>query len=204
MDLTQVLQRSLSGIVFVIPGVICYFLILKKHGKKQTGIHILSAFVFCYYLIGIFTMTGIGEMKTFAPKFVFIPFVDMIAGPLDTALNVILFLPLGFFLSLLYKQYNRISKVAFVGFLLSLSVELVQMFGHGATDINDLITNIAGTCLGYGLYQLFSKLTQKELKEKFQTNHIKDHHELLFFVGYTLLIMITIQPIIIHTLFQLG
>ena len=55
-----------------------------------------------------------------------------------------LFISLGVFLALLYKRYNCIKKVVLIGFLFSLSIELVQMFECGATDINDLITNTLG------------------------------------------------------------
>ena len=39
----------------------------------------------------------------------------------------------------------------------------IQMFGRGATDINDLITNTVGACLGFFIYQLLFKLVSKEL-----------------------------------------
>lgn len=42
-------------------------------------------------------MTGIGKLKEFAPRIVFIPFVDVVSGPVDTVLNVVLFVPLGLF-----------------------------------------------------------------------------------------------------------
>lgn len=204
MHLMQIVQRSLSGYIFVVPGVLLYFLILKKNGKKQTLAHFITVFIFCYYLIGVLTMTGIGRIKAFSPRFVWIPFAEMISGPVDAMLNVLLFLPLGFFLPLLYEIYNRIGRIASAGFLLSLSVELIQMFGRGATDINDLITNTVGACLGYCVYKLLSKLTRKELCEKFQAVRINDCNEVLFFVIYSFLVMVTIQPFIIHTMFQLG
>lgn len=204
MDLMQIVQRSLSGYIFVIPGVLLYFMKLKNNQREQQQAHIITAFVFCYYLIGMLTMTGIGSIKAFSPRFVWIPFAEMIRGPVDAVLNVFLFLPLGLFLPLLYERYNRISSVALAGFLLSLSVELVQMFGRGATDINDLITNTVGACLGYCIYKLLSKLIQKELREKFRTIRIKDRNEVLFFAVYSFLVMVTVQPLIIHTLFRLG
>ena len=63
-----------------------------------------------------------------------------------TMLNIVLIIPLGFFLPLLYKKYDSLGKIALVGFLVSLSIEIAQMFGTGATDINDLITNTVGAC----------------------------------------------------------
>ena len=204
MDLMQIMQRSLSGYVFVVPGLLLYFLILKKKGRKQTPSHIIPAFVFCYYLIGVLTMTGIGKMTAFSPRLVLIPFLDMISGPVDTLLNVLLFIPLGLFLPVMYRKYNHISKIALTGFLFSLAIELVQMFGRGATDINDLITNTAGACLGYCFYKLLYKLVRKEYCEKFQAICINEYKEILFFVIYSFVIMVTIQPFIIGTFFGLG
>ncbi len=204
MSITDILIRSISGYIFVIPGILLYFWCLKKFGKKQTPIHIAAIFVFCYYLIGILTMTGIGKLNTFSPRLVIIPFLDMISGPIDTILNIILFFPLGFFLPLLYKRYHHISSVALSAFLFSLSIEIVQMFGRGATDINDLITNTVGASLGYFIYRLLFKPTRKELYKKFQANKINDIIEVLFFTAYSLVIMVTIQPLVISNLFHLG
>lgn len=204
MSIMEILIRSISGYIFIIPGIILYFGALRKSAKRQTPLHITTAFIFCYYLIGILTMTGIGKLKAFEPTLVLVPFRDMISGPIDTILNIILFVPLGFFLPLLYKKYGHIGSVALVSFLLSLSIEIVQMFGRGATDINDLITNTVGACLGFFIYQLLSKLVSKELCRKFQSYNINEGTELLFFIIYSFVIMVTIQPIIISTLFHLA
>lgn len=204
MSVTDILVRSISGYIFVIPGVLVYFWSLKKLGKKQTTIHIATAFVFCYYLIGILTMTGIGKLQSFSPNIVLIPFLDMINGPIDTILNIILFLPLGLFLPLLYKKYDRISSVALTGFLFSLSIEIVQMLGRGSTDINDLITNTVGAYLGYFMYKLLTKSVQKDFRRKFQANKVNAGIEVLLFWVYSFAIMVTIQPLVIHSLFRLG
>lgn len=204
MSVTDVLIRSISGYIFLVPGILLYFGYLKKSGKKQTPLHIASVFVFCYYLIGVLTMTGIGKLKPFSPRMVLIPFQGMISGPVDTLLNVLLFVPLGFFLPLLYRKYNHIRQAALTGFLTSLSIEIIQMFGRGSTDINDLITNTVGTCVGYFLYKLLSNLTRKELRSKFRARKINDGTEVLFFTVCAFAIMVTIQPLLIHRLFRLG
>lgn len=203
MSITDILIRSIAGYIFVLPGVLLYFGYLMKT-KKQTLIHLVVSMVFCYYLIGIFTMVGIHAFKTFSPRIVLVPFADMISGPVDTILNIILFIPLGFFLPLLYKKYNRVNRIALTGFLFSISIEIVQMFGMGSTDINDLITNTVGTCLGYYIYKVLFKLVQKELCVKFKADGINDYIEVLFFTLYSFAVMVTIQPFMIHKLFQLG
>lgn len=204
MPIEQIIIRSISGYIFVVPGIILYFLHLKKSNKKQSLFHIAAAFVFCYYLIGIWTATGIHQFNSFSPRIVLIPFLDMISGPVDTILNIVLFLPLGFFLPLLYQHYGHISQVAFAGFLLSLSIELVQMFGMGATDINDLITNTVGTLLGFSIYKFFLKLIGKESCEKFRVIVVNGYKESLFFILYSFAVMVTVQPFVISSLFQLG
>lgn len=188
----------------MVSEILLYFLCLKKLGKKQRPIHIAAVFVFCYYLIGVLTMTGIGKLHAFSPKITFISFLDMISGPVDTLLNIVLFIPLGFFLPLLYKKYQRVGSVALTGFLFSMCIEIVQMFGRGATDVNDLLTNTIGACLGFFAYRLLFKRTRKELRRKFQADKISDGAEVLFLAAYASVIMITIQPLVIHSLFGLG
>lgn len=204
MSITDILIRSISGYIFVVPGILVYFWSLKKSEKKQTTIHITTVFVFCFYLIGVLTMTGIGRLKSFSPNIVLIPFLDMISGSIDTLLNIILFIPLGLFLPLLYRKYNCISSVALTSLLFSLSIEIVQMFGRGSTDINDLITNTVGASLGYFIYKMLSKLIQKNVQGKFQANKINAEIAVLFFIAYSFVIMATIQPFVISSLFRLG
>ena len=53
-------------------------------GKKQTFPHIILSFVFCFYLFGILTMTGVWWLRPFSPVFEWVPFVDMVRGPIQT------------------------------------------------------------------------------------------------------------------------
>lgn len=162
------------------------------------------AFLFCYYLVGILTMTGIHAFKLFSPKIVFIPFLDMINSPTDTLLNALLFFPMGIFLPLLYRAYNRIGKIASTSFFLALSIEIAQMFGMGTTDINDLIANTLGACLGYCFYKLLFLLLPKKICQNFQAREINDCAETLFYIIYAFAVMVTVQPFLIHKLFRLG
>lgn len=203
MSITDILIRSMGGYVFVLLIIMIYFICLYKLKRKQSVAHIIVSLIFCYYLIGILTMTGIHEFKTFSPNIDLVPFAGMISGPLEAILNIILFIPLGFFLPLLYKNYNNIGKVALNGFILSLFIELIQMFGMGVTDINDLITNTVGTCLGYVIYKLISKLILN-WDGKVKAVDINDYVEVLFFTAVSVLIMVTIQPWIMHAFFNLG
>ena len=77
------------------------------------------------------------------------------------------------------------------------------MFGWGSTDINDLITNTAGVCLGYLLYYLLSKVLPKNLKKQFQVESVHNRMEVFLFVIYTFAVMVTVQPWVIHSLLNI-
>ena len=204
MDLVEVIKRSISGYIFVFPGLLLYFLGLNKIGKRQTKAHTITSFVFCYYLIGILTMTGIGKLGDFSPTIVWFPFIEIRRSLMDIVLNIFLFTPLGVFLSLLYEKYNNINKTILTTFLISLSIESFQMFGRGTTDINDLIANTVGVCLGYVMYKILTILFPREYIKLFNAVEINDYFEVLFCWLYSFLLVLTIQPFIIHLLFRLG
>lgn len=99
MDWQFVTHHLVSGYIPVAVALVLYFIFLHATGKKQTMGHIIISFVFCFYLVGMLTMTGVCIGGSFSPRIVYVPFVDMIRGPIDTALNILLFVPLVFFTS---------------------------------------------------------------------------------------------------------
>ena len=201
MDWGVISQHLLSWYIPMIAALALYYIVLNAMGKKQKAGHMAISFMFCLYMIGILTVTGICLKGSFSPRIACIPFVDMIRGPKDTALNVILFIPMGFFLPALYKEYDKIGKVGLMGFLVSLSVEIVQMFGYGATDINDLITNTAGTCLGFCLYAILYRTIPKSWVKQIRVKGFQCYYEPMFFWLGSLLIMLSIQIYIFHAIF---
>ena len=205
IPISDILIRSMSGYLFMIPVLVLYFLWLKKSGKVQSLLHTVAVFVFGYYLFGLLTVTGIGFTSTmnFHPNISWTPFIGMITGPIDTILNVILFVPLGFFLPLLYKKYHNIKAIALTGLLLSLAVEFVQMFDWGSSDINDLMTNTAGACVGFWIYFLLSKILPANLKKQFQSRKVNAMVEVFCFAICTFVIMVTAQTWFVHSVLNI-
>ena len=76
----------------------------------------------------------------------------------NSLLNVLLFVPLGFFLPLFWKKFSAFGYTLLFGFCTSLLIELLQIFTFRATDVNDLMTNTVGTVLGYLLARIVLKL----------------------------------------------
>ena len=92
-----------------------------------------------------------------------VPFIDVSLGRGDffrqVLLNVIMTMPFGFLFPLTRDRRARFGATVFSCFLLSLGIELLQPFFDRSSDVTDLITNVTGGVLGYGLYVLFKPVT---------------------------------------------
>ncbi len=90
-----------------------------------------------------------------------IPFsISGSATRIQNVLNVFMFIPLGFLLPLIWKEFRKLYKVLLTGMGMSLSIELFQLFSPRVTDIDDLIMNTLGTVAGYFLWLLLKKIFQ--------------------------------------------
>lgn len=107
----------------------------------------------------------------------FIPFIETIKtmtdghtpiiNPLRNIFgNILAFMPLGFFIPLLFSKYNNVKKIFILGLNSSLCIEIVQLFvGNNITDIDDLIYNTTGAMLGllcFRLLKVFLKTTSRD------------------------------------------
>ena len=69
--------------------------------------------------------------------------------------NIILFIPLGFFIPLLFKKCDKLKRVILYGFIGSFTIEFLQYFtSNNITDIDDLIFNTIGAILGFCCFRL--------------------------------------------------
>ena len=107
-------------------------------------------FGFAVYLSAVWTVCGLPDVfhAEFRPRLNPVPFVRMWANPAEAVLNILLFVPYGFALPLFWKKFRDGVRTVFAGFLLSLFIELMQLFS-GHTDADDLILNTFGAWLGY-------------------------------------------------------
>jgi glycopeptide antibiotics resistance protein len=76
--------------------------------------------------------------------------------------NFIMLLPLGIYLPLLYKKLRKLSgffAVLLISFLVSVGIEILQLAtSYRSTDVDDIMLNTMGACLGFIIYQLIKKL----------------------------------------------
>lgn len=192
----EIFLRSASGFVLFAPFFIKY---LRNNGAKP--LHNLGRAVLCYYLFGLWTVTGMRLPKGLYPRLCHAGFGGHFLDEL--VLNIILFVPLGVLLPLLYKKFKNPLKTLLAGLALSLTVEAVQLFGLGATDIHDVAMNSAGAAVGYLIFRVLS-LPAGKLMEKFARGAgEKSGGELFYLSTRSLLIMMTIQPIFIRIFFHM-
>lgn len=77
--------------------------------------------------------------------------------------NTAMFVPLGIFWPLLFKELDTHGKAIAAGAGISLCIEILQLpFFDRVSDIDDLLLNTLGYLMGYGLFLLGRKLFQKK------------------------------------------
>ena len=73
---------------------------------------------------------------------------------INLAGNVVMFIPLGFFLPVLFRKLQKIWKSLLCVALIITAVEILQLLTLvGSCDVDDLILNLSGSVIGYGLYK---------------------------------------------------
>lgn len=117
-----------------------------KNTEKAVGFIIFSV-----YLAGVFSVAGLPDIRyiRFCPHFNFQPFAYMFSDFTNSFLNVVMFLPMGLLLPLLWNHFRALPRTLIFGFCVSLLIEFLQIFTYRASDVNDLITNTAGTLTGW-------------------------------------------------------
>ncbi|MCB7523192.1 VanZ family protein [[Clostridium] hylemonae] len=152
----------------ILIGILLFLFFRKDKGLPRFRTAFGSLLLYYYLGIVFRNVVGIPTIKEFIrldslgesifnPIVNWIPFADGIS--FDFILNILCFIPFGFLCPLISGTYKQLKKVIFLGFLLSLLIEVSQMFTlYRATDINDLITNVLGTAAGYLCFRLVVKL----------------------------------------------
>ncbi len=81
--------------------------------------------------------------------------------------NIFAFSPLGLLLPLLFIKCKKIKNIFIISTGVSLIIELVQViFSLGSGDIDDLILNVLGSLLGFGVYCFLVRFTQRTVERE--------------------------------------
>jgi len=152
--------------------VIVQFATGKKTWEKSKSIkYIIGLFVFLLYISNVFRITGLtgivwwlGTPLIRLDRIGLIPFA--VSGSIvPELLNIIMTIPLGFILPLIWTEFRSLKKVAIAGFVFSLTIETMQLFTFRFSTTGDLITNTLGAVIGYGIFVACYRLLGKRMKE---------------------------------------
>lgn len=138
----------LSLMLLLIPWILVF---QKLSGRKIWSLHTVFCLMYACTLAGIFSVTGLPNIKYWRIDFSanFIPMADILNSPMQYLLNVLMFVPIGFLLPILWKKYNDWKHTIGFGCFLTVLIEIAQVFTFRTTDIDDLLTNLLGAGLGF-------------------------------------------------------
>lgn len=144
------------------------YLWVKRTGQQFRGWNEgIRALLVCY-CAGIFQVALLppGPGLLFTGGYSFVPtFVQLAAGLVTIgpwvyamfALNTLMFVPVGLLLPFALRR-NTWWRVMLICLISILAIEAVQPIVGRSGDADDLLCNLAGSAIGFGLYKLLDKL----------------------------------------------
>lgn len=160
---------ALLAVVFCIGYFIIYRLIMKGQKKPSKRFVFLTALSFCYMVV-ILGAVFLNRGSDYG-SYILHPFYSYkkawyewsMPGWLQITLNIGLFIPFGFLLPVWSEKLRKFWKVAGIGLLSTFTIEMIQFFtNRGIFDVDDLINNIIGVLIGYGLSMIWIGLLHKK------------------------------------------
>ena len=180
-DLKVYMHSSISNIpssliwgLVALFGLGCSFLILRK--EWQIGLRSSAVLMLAEWIFLILCTAVIFRETEPVRQYHLIPFGSYFHYPENSyfaesaavnVLNVIMFVPIGLLLGLGLRKMTW-KRVLLIGLGVSVSIELLQLFfKRGLCEMDDVIHNVLGCVLGYGLYRLTLRLI-KHVQKLFQ------------------------------------
>lgn len=151
--------------VFSLCLVYQFYLYNKNKNFNKKGIlqHFLWIDIFLLYIALMFDVAGSGTIWDIGkyPEIIRNEEVSLIPfssdGMLTYLLNIIMFVPLGFLIPFIWEKFQSIKKITIMGLILSIYIETTQLFNRRKTDIDDVLMNVLGTLLGFGILFIWNR-----------------------------------------------
>ena len=151
------------SVIIMVSFRICYLVTTKE---KIVLYKELSMLIFGIYILCLFQVVTFQDDASWATNN-FIPFKEIMRYNITSRLffknvvgNMIMFLPFGFFVSY-YLKSEKLTLPLFLILIASISIEVVQLLIGRVFDVDDILLNILGGLLGYGLYFILRRLGEK-------------------------------------------
>ena len=169
----------ISSMLMLAPAAL---LILKLSGRRLKNKHMFFLLLYLCVLTGIYSVTGIPDIKDCSFDFTLnlIPLVDVLSSPDQYLLNILMFLPVGFLLPLLWDEYQDFRHLMGFCCFLTVFIEVSQVFTFRTTDVDDLLTNLLGAALGYALIHLPAKRWNIRLPLNIDNDYEEKHGQWVY------------------------
>ena len=169
----EILLIAYGFLSTILPALLCYGVlhaVYRAKGIREPRLRQWMILVLSVYVAGVFFFTGAGTvydirqygLDAMATQANLSPFTDKSIDIVAYLLNVVLFLPLGFLLPLLWPKQDKLWKILLAGVAFSLLIELSQLLNIRNSDIDDLLLNTLGAIAGFALYRGYAALTKRE------------------------------------------
>lgn len=190
----SMLIEIMAAAIFIVP-IWCMYNKLCFHSWKRT----IAYMVFGFYLTAVLALVGFPDIISLKINFTvnIIPFIDMVSDFSNACLNILLFVPFGFLLPILWENFRNVKRVAFMGLITTFFIEISQIFTFRTTDINDIITNTVGTMIGYYIAR---RITGSFTKRVLLNSKMSDFYVICSSVGD---IMFLFQPFVSSLLWEM-
>lgn len=170
-ELNQYFERLIQHIpIYVFVALLLSFFlgVVWLLYKKKSTLRYISKLAFIEYTVMLFCSTVVFRDVKAVRKIKYVPFWSY-AHPdllIVNLMNILVFVPIGVLLGF---ANNRLKwwHVLLIGTAISMSIELLQLaFKRGFFEFDDLIHNVLGCLIGYGVYVLFSALNMIYQKKR--------------------------------------
>lgn len=158
LEVMAALNQCTSTLALFLVWEVLLLFYAGRHGIKVPVLHIAGTAVFLFFITAMLTVAGVPNLLTFriGPEMYTVNFQLFESWSDFQGLyiaNIIMFVPMGFLLPLLWDNCSRLWKTVLFCFVFSLVIELMQLFNYRATDIDDLLMNTIGGLVGYAIYK---------------------------------------------------
>lgn len=172
-DMLTIVYESCEWLVSFLPFLIIWTLLCRKQGGALSWYSNFLLAVFALYIVGVFYVTGAGTLydaiglrvEYITEHINLVPFSQEI-GIKGYVLNIVLFMPFGFLVPIIWDNMRKPMPVILSGFAFSALIEASQILSSRGTDVDDLIMNTLGAALGFFCYRAGKRIT----KSRFQNN----------------------------------
>ena len=187
-------------IIIIITVIACSLRLayLVKNNIKFCFYKELFSLLFILYVMCLFEVVTLQDNNYGLSNF--IPFKEIFRYTIGSRLfikniigNILLFLPYGYFAAY-YLNSRKIFPIAILTFIVSLTIEIVQLNIGRTFDIDDVILNTCGGILGLFIYKISEDIS-RNLPNIFKTEG---------FINFTVVVVLIILIIYLFNINVLG